>query len=50
MAKPTRPGNIQRKLPVQRIKMVAEMPGDQEMRDNLQQMKEHDGYPGSCGI
>jgi hypothetical protein len=36
--------------PEQTAKIVAEMPGDDEMRDRLQEMKEHDGYPGSCGI
>lgn len=40
----------QRNAPVQAVKVVAEMPNDDEMRDELQQMKENDGYAGSCGI
>jgi hypothetical protein len=43
-------GKIQRKPPVQQVKLVAEMPQDEEMRENLQNMKENDGFPGSCGI
>ncbi|MBB6678110.1 hypothetical protein H4Q31_12450 [Cohnella lubricantis] len=31
-------------------KVVAEMPGDDEMRSRLEQQKKNDGYPGSCGI
>jgi len=38
------------RAPVQPVKIVAEMPEDSEMRDNLQEMKENDGHPGSCGI
>ncbi|QYR23112.1 hypothetical protein KZ483_09430 [Paenibacillus sp. sptzw28] len=34
----------------QRVKIVAEMPEDQEMRDNLEELQENDGYPGSCGL
>lgn len=36
--------------PVQAVKIVADMPHDDEMRDELQQMRENDGYAGSCGI
>jgi hypothetical protein len=36
--------------PEQTIKVVAEMPNDDEIRDSLQEMKENDGYPDSCGI
>lgn len=36
--------------PTQKVKIVAELPGDKEMQDKLQDMKENDGYPGSCGI
>lgn len=36
--------------PEQTVKVVAEMPGDDEMRSSLQERKENDGYPGSCGI
>lgn len=31
-------------------KIVAQMPEDPEIQKNLQQQKENDGYPGSCGI
>jgi hypothetical protein len=34
----------------QRVKIVAEMPEDKEMRDNLEELQENDGYPGSCGL
>jgi hypothetical protein len=33
-----------------RVKVVADMPGDDEMREELETMKKNDGYPGSCGI
>jgi hypothetical protein len=36
--------------PVSTVKIVAEMPDDKEMRENLQEMKENDGYSNSCGI
>jgi hypothetical protein len=36
--------------PEQTVKVVAEMPDDDEMRDSLQEMKENDGYADSCGI
>ncbi|WP_179223786.1 hypothetical protein [Paenibacillus tyrfis] len=32
-----------------KVKLVAEMPGDEEMREHLEEMKRNDGYPGSCG-
>lgn len=32
------------------VKLVAEMPGDEEMRENLEEMKLNDGYEGSCGV
>jgi hypothetical protein len=35
--------------PFKSVKVVAEMPGDKKMRDNLQETKENDGYPDSCG-
>ncbi len=31
-------------------KIVAEMPGDPEMRSRLKEQKKNDGSPGSCGI
>ncbi|MCD9024287.1 hypothetical protein [Cohnella silvisoli] len=36
--------------PVRTVKIVAEMPHDDEMSDELQEMKENDGYSDSCGI
>jgi hypothetical protein len=41
---------IQRKPPEQRVIMVAEMPQDEEMREKLDEMKQNDGYQGSCGV
>ena len=35
--------------PVETAKVVAEMPGDKEIQDNLQETKENDGYPDSWG-
>ncbi len=32
-----------------KVKLVAELPGDEEMREHLEKMKRNDGYPGSCG-
>jgi hypothetical protein len=40
----------QENIPVNTVKIVAEMPDDKEMRENLQEMKENDGYSDSCGI
>jgi hypothetical protein len=31
-------------------KIVAQMPQDPEIQAKLQEMKENDGYSGSCGI
>jgi hypothetical protein len=33
-----------------RVKIVAEMPQDDEIQKNLKQQKENDGFPGSCGV
>ncbi|MCM3785134.1 hypothetical protein M3231_19350 [Neobacillus mesonae] len=30
------------------VKMVADLPGDEEMRSHLEEMKLHDGFQGSC--
>lgn len=30
------------------VKVVAEMPEDSEMREELDEMKANDGFPGSC--
>lgn len=34
---------------VPEVKIVAEMPEDQEIREHLKEMQENDGYKGSCG-
>ncbi|KIL37528.1 hypothetical protein SD71_02555 [Cohnella kolymensis] len=34
----------------QTARVVADVPGDEAMRSNLQQQIENDGHPGSCGI
>lgn len=31
------------------VKVVAEMPEDESIRQEMREMKEQDGYPGSCG-
>jgi hypothetical protein len=41
--------NQENQVQTSQVKVVAEMPGDSEMRDQLQEAKENDGYPGSCG-
>ncbi|CAH0118971.1 MULTISPECIES: hypothetical protein [unclassified Paenibacillus] len=38
-----------RQKPAQKVKVVAEMPEDEEMREQLEEFKKNDGYPGSCG-
>jgi hypothetical protein len=30
--------------------LTADLPGDPEMREHLDEMRANDGYPGSCGI
>jgi hypothetical protein len=31
-------------------KMVADLPGDDEMREHLDDMTQNDGSPGSCAV
>jgi hypothetical protein len=31
-------------------KLVADIPGDEEMREHLDEMKENDGFEGSCSV
>ncbi|MDF2958404.1 MAG: hypothetical protein K0S39_139 [Paenibacillus sp.] len=31
-------------------KLVADLPGDEEMREHLDEMQQNDGFPGSCGV
>lgn len=30
------------------VKVTAELPGDENLRDHLDELKENDGYQGSC--
>jgi len=50
MSEDNRNDETQENYPVETVKVVAEMPGDKEMRDRLQEMKENDGYTDSCAI
>lgn len=50
MSEDSRNDETQESYPVETVKVVAEMPGDKEMRDSLQEMKENDGYTDSCAI
>ncbi|WP_197035473.1 hypothetical protein [Paenibacillus sp. UNC451MF] len=31
-------------------KLVADMAGDEEMREHLEEMMQNDGHPGSCSV
>lgn len=41
-------GQVEFKQPP--AQLVADIPGDEEMRENLDEMKRNDGHPDSCGI
>lgn len=41
-------GHVEFRQP--QAKLVADMPGDEEMREHLDEMKESDGFPGSCSV
>ncbi|TVX96821.1 hypothetical protein [Paenibacillus cremeus] len=41
-------GHVEFRQPA--VKLVADIPGDAEMRENIDDMQISDGYPGSCGI
>ncbi|MBP1156411.1 hypothetical protein ACVLD2_002880 [Paenibacillus sp. PvR052] len=48
MGNPPRRGHVEfRSTPA---KLVADMPEDENMREQLDEMKENDNYQGSCGI
>ncbi|TVX97434.1 hypothetical protein [Paenibacillus cremeus] len=32
------------------VKLVADIRGDAQMRENIDDMQMSDGYPGSCGL
>lgn len=48
MAERTKRGHVEFKQTP--VKLVADMPEDEEMREHLDEMKANDGYEGSCGI
>jgi hypothetical protein len=33
-----------------RVKIVAELPQDDEIQKNLEETIQNDGFPGSCGV
>lgn len=41
-------GHVEFRQPA--AKLVADAPGDEQMRENLDEMRMNDGFPGSCGI
>jgi hypothetical protein len=41
-------GRVEFKQPP--VKLLADMPEDEEIREHLDEMKANDGYQGSCGI
>lgn len=43
-----RQGDVRINAP--KVKLVAEMPEDGEIREQLEERKQTDGYPGSCGL
>ncbi|XEC92884.1 hypothetical protein AB6A23_15980 [Paenibacillus tarimensis] len=32
------------------VQVTADRPGDEEMREQLDEMIQQDGFPGSCGV
>ncbi|MFC6228876.1 hypothetical protein ACFQI7_13760 [Paenibacillus allorhizosphaerae] len=48
MTKQKRKGHVEFRQPP--VKLVADIPGDATMRENIEDMQMSDGYPGSCGI
>jgi hypothetical protein len=48
MSKRTKKGHVEFKQPS--VKLVADMPEDQEVREHMDEMKSNDGYEGSCVI
>jgi hypothetical protein len=41
-------GHVEFRQPL--AKMVADLPGDDEMREHLDEMMQNDGFPGSCAV
>lgn len=48
MTEHKRKGRVEFRQPP--VKLVADIAGDAEMRENLEDMQMNDGYQGSCGI
>jgi hypothetical protein len=48
MTRRTEKGHVEFKQPS--VKLVADMPEDEEIREHLDEIKSNDGYQGSCGI
>ncbi|WP_426454464.1 hypothetical protein ACP26L_17605 [Paenibacillus sp. S-38] len=41
-------GHVEFHAPV--VKLTADLPGDEEMREHLEETIANDGYPGSCAV
>jgi hypothetical protein len=41
-------GHVEFRQPA--VQLAADLPGDEEMREHLDEMKQNDGYPGDCLI
>lgn len=41
-------GHVEFRQPA--AKLVADMPGDDAMRESLEETMQNDGYPGSCSV
>ncbi|WP_169306694.1 hypothetical protein [Cohnella pontilimi] len=50
MSDPNRQQQSRSQQAVPKVKIVAEMPQDDEVQKKLKDWKETDGYPGSCGV
>jgi hypothetical protein len=48
MTRRTEKGHVEFKQPS--VKLIADMPEDEEVREHLDEMKLNDGYQGSCVI
>jgi hypothetical protein len=41
-------GHVEFRQPL--VKLVADIPGDDILREHLDEMIQNDGYPGSCSV
>ena len=48
MTEQKRKGHVEFRQPP--VKLAADLPGDEQMREELGDMQMNDGYPGSCGV